>query len=338
MGPKISIIVPVYNVEKYIRKCIDSILKQTFTDYELILVNDGSPDNCGSICDDYAKRDSRIKVIHKKNNGLSSARNAGIDIAKGKYIAFVDSDDFIDKRMYESLYTLAELHSSDVVICDVLEVDEDKLSDKENESKTKEFKIQHFTDMEALSQLYVSNDSMGRGNERWIYAVNKLYRRYIFDSLRYKEARIYEDEFIVHEVYFHCKKVTSIPASFYYYVQRPNSIINSPFSVKRFDRVFALKERADFFKKVGLTKLHEKAFKCYLETLLWNYQAGKIELNNVSRELNHLKMTLSGSMVSLSKNPYITWKQKIMVMIFQINPSAYFFVSIPTKKRLFKST
>ncbi|MCB8516908.1 glycosyltransferase, partial [Enterococcus durans] len=98
---EISIIVPIYNVEQYLRKCVDSILAQTFTDFEVILVDDGSPDNSGAICDEYAKLDSRVRVIHKENGGLSDARNAGIEIAKGKYLGFVDSDDFIDKDMYE---------------------------------------------------------------------------------------------------------------------------------------------------------------------------------------------------------------------------------------------
>lgn len=103
MNPKISIIVPVYEVEPYIHKCVDSILAQTFTDFELILVDDGSPDNCGEICDEYEENDSRIRVIHKENGGPSSARNAGLNIAKGDYIGFVDSDDWIETDMYEML-------------------------------------------------------------------------------------------------------------------------------------------------------------------------------------------------------------------------------------------
>ena len=106
MNPKISIIVPVYKVEPYIRKCVDSILTQTITDFELILVDDGSPDICGEICDEYAGKDYRIKVIHKENGGLSSARNAGLDICTGDLIGFVDGDDFIDNDMFETLYTL----------------------------------------------------------------------------------------------------------------------------------------------------------------------------------------------------------------------------------------
>ena len=118
MDCKISIIVPVYKVERYLENCIESIINQTFKDFELILVDDGSPDRCGLICDNYAKKDERIKVIHKKNEGLSAARNSGIQIAKGEYIAFVDSDDCINKNMYETLYDTAIENKSDIVVCD----------------------------------------------------------------------------------------------------------------------------------------------------------------------------------------------------------------------------
>lgn len=113
--PKISIIVPVYKAEPYLRKCIDSILNQTFKDFELILVDDGSPDRCGEICDEYALKDSRIKIIHKENSGRSSARNVGLDIAQGEYIGFVDSDDWIEPDMYEVLYSKAKIESADII-------------------------------------------------------------------------------------------------------------------------------------------------------------------------------------------------------------------------------
>ena len=117
--PKISVIVPVYNVEKYLRKCIESILNQTFREFELILVDDGSTDSSGKICDEYALKDSRIKVIHKENGGASSARNAGLDVAKGEYIGFVDSDDWIEMDMYGELYRLIKENNTDISVCGI---------------------------------------------------------------------------------------------------------------------------------------------------------------------------------------------------------------------------
>lgn len=122
--PKLSIIVPIYNVEKYLPRCIESILNQTFREFELILINDGSTDNCKEICEKYKKIDSRIIVVNKKNGGVSSARNFGIDISRGEYIGFVDPDDFIDANMYEILFNTANSYNSDMVICDYYKVSE----------------------------------------------------------------------------------------------------------------------------------------------------------------------------------------------------------------------
>ncbi|HEL7541574.1 TPA: glycosyltransferase, partial [Enterococcus faecalis] len=124
--PKISIIVPVYNVEKYLEKCVRSILAQTFTDFELILVDDGSPDSSGAMCDQFAEQDERVKVIHKENGGLSDARNAGIEIATGEYLGFVDSDDYIADDMYELLYTNIVKEDADLSICGIYDVYEGK--------------------------------------------------------------------------------------------------------------------------------------------------------------------------------------------------------------------
>ena len=117
MSEKISVIVPIYKTEQFLSKCIDSIINQTYKNLEIILVDDGSPDNCPKICDEYAKRDNRIKVIHKENGGLSSARNAGIEIATGDFSAFVDSDDWIDSDMYESLVKLSDEYNADIAEC-----------------------------------------------------------------------------------------------------------------------------------------------------------------------------------------------------------------------------
>ena len=155
--PLLSIIVPVYNVEKYIERCIKSILNQSFTNFELILVDDGSPDNCGKICDEYKKKDSRIKVIHKKNGGLSDARNAGIERAKGEYIAFVDSDDFINKYMYEILYKNAKKWDADISICNFKMVCENDRIDEDISVICEDAKV--YGRNEALNKLY-SNENL----------------------------------------------------------------------------------------------------------------------------------------------------------------------------------
>ena len=184
MNPVISIIVPVYKVEKQLNKCIESILNQTFKDYELILVDDGSPDNCGHICDEYEKKDSRIKVIHKKNGGLSDARNAGLDIALGKYIGFVDSDDIIHPQMYEKLYNCINKSNLDIVQCKFKRfksIEEININISDSELNFKEYNSQ-----DAIIDL-IDNNKIN------VNAWNKLYKRELFQNERYPKGKIHED-------------------------------------------------------------------------------------------------------------------------------------------------
>src|SRR5690625_3020192 len=215
MDIEISIIVPVYNLERYLPKCIDSILAQTFTNFELILVNDESTDASGEICEKYASIDHRIKVIHKKNGGVASSRNAGLEVAKGQYIGFVDNDDYISKYMFETLYNNAKTYSSDIVVCDYSNVYE--RSSQDMELFTTDYQIQHYNNIEGLNQLYTTN------NITFVVPWNKLYKKHLFDNTQYKFGSINDDENIVHELLYHSHKTTYIQSSLYYYVQRIRS-------------------------------------------------------------------------------------------------------------------
>ncbi|MBS4197579.1 glycosyltransferase family 2 protein [Lederbergia citri] len=314
MKPLISIIVPVYNVQSYLTRCIDSILDQTFTNFELILVNDGSLDNSGEVCDEFAKKDSRIVVIHKENGGVSSARNVGIDVANGQYIGFIDSDDYIHPKMYEILYQYAIRHSSDIVMCDYL-----KVSEGENPIMRcdKALKLLHYTNIEALNQLYITEPRNSLG---WIVVWNKLFKRKLFHELRFTEGRIYEDELIAHKVFYSCLKITYVADQLYYYYQRSDSYIGSSFSTKKFDRVYALKERVDFFRSIGQQHLFNLALKHFMEVFFWYYTKAKLDLNNVNKELKGMKRALDKSLIFLLKNPLIGLKQKIFLVLFVLNP------------------
>lgn len=211
----ISVIIPIYNVEKYLKKCIDSIINQTYKNLEIILVDDGSPDNCGKICDEYAKKDQRIRVIHKKNGGLSDARNAGIDIAKGKYIGFVDSDDYIETDMYEYLYNILIENSSDISICDY-----EYYYEKNNTiGKSNNVKMNETVDKkEALRRLM--------GNSIGNYAWNKLYKRDLFNNVRYPVGRKMEDCGTTYKLFYLSNKITIGNERKYYYLQRDDSILH----------------------------------------------------------------------------------------------------------------
>ena len=241
--PKLSIIVPIYNVEKYLPRCIESILNQTFREFELILINDCSTDNCKEICEKYKKIDSRIIVVNKKNGGVSSARNFGIDISRGEYIGFVDPDDFIDANMYEILFNTANSYNSDMVICDYYKVSEyDIKKYEEIQLNNKGIIVENINNIDAIERILTVG-------EKFIFAWNKIYKRRLFENLRYNEGMIYEDEFLAHRILYRCNKVSIIEAKIYYYVQRKGSLINSPFTVRRFDKVYAIKDRVDFLRE-----------------------------------------------------------------------------------------
>jgi len=243
--PLISIIVPIYKVEKYLRRCLESILQQTYTNLEIILVDDGSPDGCPKICDEYAINDTRVKVIHKTNGGLSSARNAGLDIATGEWIGFVDSDDWILPNMYEKLYSVAKRESSDLVICGYRFVDE---SNTPVGDKFSIIKDEMLTKLDAFNKLSV--------RDSWFYitVVNKIYANRIFSNLRFPVGRIQEDEFTIHYVFDACEKIVSISDILYMYVQRKDSIMGKAFSINRFDGFDAFYDRYKFFRTKGLNK------------------------------------------------------------------------------------
>ena len=221
--PLLSIIVPVYDVERYLQKCIDSILAQTFTDFELILVDDGSPDNCPALCDAAAAKDARIRVIHQKNGGLSAARNAGLDAARGAWIGFVDSDDYIAPEMYEALYYAVQSTGADLALCDYAEVDETGAPCPQMHASLSG------TELTGRELLKKATDSPIQP------AWNKLYRRAIFTQLRYPEGRLNEDLFLIPEVSLQIQKAVVVPKVLYYYVQRGGSIMNGSKTLRHFD-------------------------------------------------------------------------------------------------------
>lgn len=320
MDIKISIIVPVYNLETLLPKCVDSILSQTFTKFELILVNDGSTDGSGELCDKYVENDGRVQVIHKKNGGVASARNAGLEAAKGEYIGFVDNDDYINKYMFEVLYNNAITHSADIVICDYLEIEEEQYYNIEKYHSN--YKIQHYNNIEALNQLYMTN------NVTFVVPWNKLYKRELFKDIEYKIGSINDDETVIHELLYYSNKITYIQTGLYYYLQRKGSQmdLNIPFDIRRFDLVYAKKIREVFFKNKKERDLHQKALKDYMETFFWNYYIAKDNLKGIDKELIELKQTFNNSLISLLRHKEIGRRRKVMFVLFSLNPSLFEFV------------
>ncbi len=241
MSPLISVIVPVYNVEKYLKKCIDSIINQTYSKLEIILVDDGSTDNCPEICDEYSKRDERIIVLHKKNGGLSDSRNVGIDKANGEYLCFVDSDDYIALDMIEKLYIALYENAADLSICNFKYVSEDGSRKFNNANLPIHDEVLSGKDI-LLNKLFENKSWY------WVVAWNKLYKRNLFQEVRYPVGKIHEDEFVIHKLLSNCRKVACISEMLYFYMQRNGSIMgevrNNP---NKIDKIEAMFSRAVFF-------------------------------------------------------------------------------------------
>lgn len=254
MQKLISIIVPIYNVEQYLDKCIKSIQCQTYDNLEIILVDDGSPDQCGDICERYAKEDDRIRVIHKKNGGLADARNHGLEIATGDYIAFVDSDDYIHPQMYERMMKVAIEENSDIVICDWKKVlpNENDSFEKLNSDK---YQLQN-VDGKKIQYLYFEEP-----DSRITYTVawNKLYAKEIFQGRRFPTGKVHEDEFVTFKTLYDAKKIVYLQEALYFYLMRDASIMGK-FNVKRFDIFDAYAEKIAFFSSKGEKELASKTY------------------------------------------------------------------------------
>lgn len=242
MHDLISVIIPVYKVEKYLCRCVDSVLEQTYTNMEIILVDDGSPDNCPVMCDEYARQDSRVKVIHQENAALSGARNAGIDMAQGQWLAFVDSDDYLAADFLERLYQACVDTGSSLSVCRWEYVRGETIP----EHGTGETRV--YTGREMLANLYVPDGAY------FVVAWNKLYRKELFEDIRYPLGRIHEDEATTYRIYDKVKKAAYVDRSLYGYFVTPVSITRG-FNPKRMDWVTAVAERLDFFEQKGYTEL-----------------------------------------------------------------------------------
>ena len=251
--PQISVIVPVYKVEAYLDRCVQSILQQTYTDFELIAVDDGSPDRCGPMCDEWAARDSRIRVIHKENGGLSDARNAGIDWAfahsDSRWLFFVDSDDLLHPEALQRLLEAAIEFDVDISIGGFAETSGDLPAVEQSALQPRLWETRAFF--------------MQKNNLDAIVAWGKLYRKELFAQIRYPVGKIHEDEYTTYKLLFACEKVAVITAALYGYYINPNGITKSEWSPKRMDILDALQERLRFFRKRGDRELVEQTARVY---------------------------------------------------------------------------
>jgi len=304
----ISIIVPVYNVEKYIHQCVDSIINQTYKNIEIILVDDGSPDNCGKICDEYAEKDSRIKVIHKENGGLSDARNHGIDAANGEWLMFVDSDDYILPDMAGKLLCVAKENNVRMAVCGVILFDDEK-----------EYVPSHLT---VDKGVYSAEDIFANNiPTSFVVAWNKIYDKHLFDEYRFEKGRIHEDEIAAHHLIGQCDRVAVTEEKFYRYRQVAGSI-TKVFNYKRLDCVYAQYDRFEYYKECGFDEFASATLKAYF----WSLDKYFFRIEKTDESKERIKECLKNTRKLLFcyfKEKDISVKEKIMRTVFCVSPSLY---------------
>ena len=268
----ISVIVPIYKAEKYIDRCIASIAGQTYTNLEIILVDDGSPDKSGDICDQWARKDARVKVIHQNNSGVSVARNAGVANANGKYIMMLDSDDYMCPQMIESMYQIMMDQVVDMVICGFEKGNQDAFVFNDSNIKT----VEIINAPTALKRIYDGDEKALQYVAPWA----KLYQKEMFEGIYYPEGKIFEDIYVTHQLLFQCDKIAVTEAKLIYYYQHPDSIMNKKFHVGKLDYLDALKQRIAFYKQHELSDLASIAYDEYLHSLIWEYSRARDLLAN----------------------------------------------------------
>lgn len=320
----ISVIVPVYNVEKYLHKCINSILNQTYKNLEIILIDDGSTDNSGKICDEYALKDNRIKVIHKENGGLSSARNAGLDICSGDYIGFVDSDDYIAEDMYEYLYVNLIKNNADVAMCNYWI--ENNLNTEIADSSLEKFILNN------KSNILKFHLEHGMFFPVW----NKIFKKEIIKNIKFPIGLNAEDVFILIDWINNCNKIVFGNDCKYFYLKRETSLYNRPANKNLFDEVIAFKKimsyinnNLEFIENVEITrKWLIESYRFSLDRILF-----KSNVNKFKNEKEKIINVLKRNFIFISKNRYISFKSKILYLIIIVDCKIYFYL----KKKLGKS-
>lgn len=309
----ISIIVPVYKVEQFLHRCVESIQKQTYQNLEIILVDDGSPDNCPQICDQFAKVDHRIKVIHKINGGLSDARNAGIAVATGEYYCFVDSDDYIQPTMIENMLKVIKDKEIKLVIANIKTITEDgiRVVDKANSPIHKGT----YTAQELLPKLY---QELG-----WYYIVvwNKLYHRSLFEQIKFPIGKIHEDEYIIAQIMWEAQKIACISSEEYIYIyQRKGGIMSTRQVQSQFDWLEALFLRFEFCKSKGelidFTKETRAVYFRELNNLFLNPELCNCLTHSQKRETKKHYSRMSGK----TKSENFNW------LLFQISPKLDYYL------------
>ncbi len=305
--PLISVILPVYRVEKYLDRCLRSVTEQTYRNLEIILVDDGSPDNSGAVCDAWAAKDSRIKVIHKENAGAGAARNTGLDVASGEIISMIDSDDYLEIHMFEHLLSLMT-DDVDIAECDICwtELDDLEMDDGTGAKIT-------VCGRDDAMRLHIRDEIFCQTPP------NKLYRRKTIGDIRFPEGNLIDDEFFTYRVIGNANKLARTSACMYAYRQQPGSAMHKPFSVKRLQGLEAKQQRLEYLEQRIPSLVYEAKFDLFF-TAMFSMQSSLRHLKG--QELEYARTyihRLLKEITPLEQNPEASAKKNLLLKLAQRN-------------------
>lgn len=326
MEPLISVIVPIYNVEAYLERCVSSIRSQTYSNLEILLVDDGSPDGCGALCDAFAHEDGRIRVIHKQNGGLSDARNKGLDAATGEYVVFVDSDDYVVPWFIRTLYEQLLHTGSDVALCSYAVVKgEDDFC-----QPAKDAPVFVYDREQLLLNLYDANHEDAT---YFIVAWNKLYKRSLWEHVRFPKGKIHEDEATTYRIFDVCSRGVYIKCPMYGYFTSESSITRDAFSVRRLEWIDALDERISYFEQRKEAHLTACAIRARADGAIHYYypleglcrqKGSSLEQKRAyAAQKKRLKACVRAALTADQGAQKLSWTTRLGYRLFGISPLLY---------------
>ncbi len=315
---KVSIIVPVYNVEKYLDECLNSILNQTYNNFELILINDGSTDRSGVICDEYKKKHANIKVIHQENQGQAAARNNGVKISESEWIMFVDSDDVVHPQILEYLVRAARESGSNLSACGLLQ-DENLPVDFYKKSIFS-YDIMHIEDA-VVADMHNSNNEIIKAMY-WI-ACTKLLKKHIVEKYPFFEGKIYEDNEVTPKWLVEAQNIAVVPKNLYFYRTNPTSTVNKKFSLKKLDYLWSLESKIEYFRTIGYYKSQRVIMSDYFYSAVFLSKQIETELQRPDIVKKLMRQTYKKYRSYYNKYKIHVNKATLNYMEYKVNPLQY---------------
>lgn len=321
--PLISVIVPVYNCEMYLNQCVESIINQTYSNLEIVLVDDGSTDDSGKICDEYSEKDHRVVVLHTVNGGAASARNKGLNVAKGEYITFVDSDDWIESDMYHSMLELLKNNSADVAKVGFIK-------EYENNSSIvlgNEYDGIYLKDEAVKKFLYHENEFCGGV---W----DKLYKRKLFDNVRFPEKLITEDYYVNALIYANLNRIAVSSKAYYHYRMQENSVCHQPVNNHTFDEIETAKMLLEYYEKNMIATKIDRDF--YMSHAIYDVLYNLMVKGSDKKMVSEYQLRYKKVFYRLILNNKVSLKKKVKMVLFFINPILYEKVKLFLKKYILR--